>query len=208
MNWIIDGLTWVFDLIVGFTNSYGWAIIIVTLAIRLVLMPLTIKQTKSMNMLKEVQPLINEINEKYKSNPQEMQAKTLKLYQDYKINPLGGCLPMLVQLPILWSFYRVLNGLQAGAAAQFFYLDLTIPDPYYILPVLATVTQYFQMKSTATDSSQKTMVMFMPLMIGFISARLPAGLALYWVIGGLFSIAQQLWIAKMYPVNLQGGQNK
>ncbi len=208
IQWISNGFSWFFDLIVAYTNSYGIAIIFLTILTRLVLLPLTIKQTKSLAVMKEIQPQLEEIQKKYKDNPQEMQAKSMKLYKEYKVNPLGGCLPMLVQLPILWAFLYVLRDLPESAASIFFFWDLTTKDPYFILPILAMATQFYNMKQTTAEASQKTMMMIMPAMIGFISINLPSGLVLYWVVGNIFSIVQQAWITKQFPVSSQGGHNK
>jgi len=208
LTWLANGLRWIFDFIVGFSNSYGIAIILVTILIRLVMLPLTIKQAKSMQVMKEIQPKLEELQKKYKDNPQELQARTLKLYQEYKYNPLGGCLPLLLQLPILWAFFQVLRELPQSEAAQFFYLNLTEPDPFYVLPLLSVLTQFISIKQTTADSSQQGMMLFMPFFIGLISIRLPAGLVLYWVVGNIFSIVQQAWISKRFPTAPQGGQVK
>ena len=208
IQWISSGLSWFFDLIVTYSNSYGIAIILLTILIRLLLLPLTIKQTKSLAAMKEIQPQLEEIQKKYKDNPQEMQARSMKLYQEYKVNPLGGCLPMLVQLPILWAFIYVLRDLPESGAAQFLLWDLTVKDTTFILPILAMVTQYFNVKQTSADASQNSMALIMPIMIGVFSINLPSGLVLYWVVGNIFSAVQQAWIAKQYPVSSQGGQNK
>ncbi|HHT37089.1 MAG: YidC/Oxa1 family membrane protein insertase [Candidatus Wallacebacter cryptica] len=207
MAWLADGLRWLFDLIVGFSNSYGIAIILVTILIRLVLLPLTFKQAKNMQLMKEIQPKLEELQKKYKDNPQELQNRTMKLYQDYKYNPFSGCLPLLVQLPILWAFFAVLRDLPQSDLAQFFYLNLTEPDPYYILPLLSVLTQFINVWQTSAGSQQRGMLMFMPLFIGWISTRLPAGLVLYWVVGNIFTILQQAWISKKFPTAPQGGQS-
>ena len=208
IQWISSGLSWFFDLIVTYSNSYGIAIILLTILIRLLLLPLTIKQTKSLAAMKEIQPQLEEIQKKYKDNPQEMQARSMELYQEYKVNPLGGCFPMLVQLPILWAFIYVLRDLPESGAAQFLLWDLTVKDTTFILPILAMVTQYFNVKQTSADASQNSMALIMPIMIGVFSISLPSGIVLYWVVGNIFSAVQQAWIAKKYPVSSQGGQNK
>lgn len=209
MDFLASGIRWIFDILVGLTSSYGVAIILVTILIRLVLLPLTLKQTRSMEVMKQIQPKLKEVQEKYKDDPKELQERSMKLYKDYKVNPLGGCLPMLVQLPVLIGFFRVLQTLPESDAAIFLgFWDLTVPDPFYILPILAAVTQYLSMQQTMTDSSQKTMMMIMPVMIGFFSLRFPAGLVLYWVVGNIFSIIQQAWISKQYLTAEQGGETK
>ena len=133
----------------------------------------------------------------------------MELYQEHKVNPLGGCLPMLIQLPILWAFFRVLRVIPSGDVSVFLGIwELSQPDPYYVLPLLAAGTTYLQSRMTATDPSQKSMLIVMPIMIGIFSLSFPSGLVVYWITSNLFSIAQQAWINKLYPSEEQGGQAK
>ena len=230
MQYITGGLQWLLDLFVGITGSYGLAIIAVTLLIRFIMYPLTLNQTKSMAAMKELQPKLKELQEKYKSEPKVYQEKTMELYREHKVNPLGGCLPMLVQLPFLWAFFRVLQDLGGGDEAQFLGLwDLSLsaweviqellasPDVSVFalafgvivaasLPLISSATTFWQMTMTATDPSQKTMMMVMPVMIGVFSFNFPAGLVLYWVVSNLFSIGQQFMITKDNRVLEQGGR--
>lgn len=206
MDWLAGGLGWLLDGIVQFTGSYGISIILSTIIVRLLLYPLTLSQTKSMMAMREIQPELNELQKKYKDNPEEYQKRTMELYQKNKINPLGGCLPMLVQLPILWAFFRVLRDLPYGEASKFLGIwVLSEPDKFYVLPLLAALTTYLQSKMTVTDPSQKSMLVAMPIMIGIFSLSFPSGLVLYWITSNIFSIAQQAWLNKLYPVK-QGGQ--
>ena len=206
MDWLAGGLGWLLNGIVQFTGSYGISIILSTIIVRLLLYPLTLSQTKSMMAMREIQPELNELQKKYKDNPEEYQKRTMELYQKNKINPLGGCLPMLVQLPILWAFFRVLRDLPYGEASKFLGIwVLSEPDKFYVLPLLAALTTYLQSKMTVTDSSQKSMLVAMPIMIGIFSLSFPSGLVLYWITSNIFSIAQQAWLNKLYPVK-QGGQ--
>lgn len=206
MDWLAGGLGWLLDGIVQFTGSYGISIILSTIIVRLILYPLTLSQNKNMIAMREIQPELNEIQKKYKDKPEEYQKRTMELYQKHKINPLGGCLPMLIQLPILWAFFRVLRDLPLGDASKFLGIWLlSEPDKLFILPLLAAATTYIQSKMTATDPSQKSMMIVMPIMIGVFSLSFPSGLVLYWITSNVFSIAQQAWLNKMYPVN-QGGQ--
>ena len=207
MDWLAGGLGWLLDGIVQFTGSYGISIILSTIIVRVLLYPLTLSQNKNMVAMREIQPELNELQKKYKDNPEEYQKKTMELYQKHKINPLGGCLPMLLQLPILWAFFRVLRELPYGEASKFLGVwVLSEPDKLFILPLLAALTTYFQSKMTPTaDSSQKSMLIVMPIMIGIFSISFPSGLVLYWITSNVFSIVQQAWLNKMYPVK-QGGQ--
>ncbi len=209
INYLAGGLDWLIQYVVGITNSYGLAIILVTIFIRLLLYPLTLTQTKSMAAMKVLQPKMTELKEKYKDDPKEYQQRSMELYKENKVNPLGGCFPMLLQLPVLFAFFRVLQDIPEGAATQFLGIwDLSQSDPYYVLPLLAAATTFIQTKMTSTDPSQKSMLYIMPVMIGVFSINFPAGLVLYWVVSNLFSIGQQAWIAKNYPVPGQGGQAK
>lgn len=201
MDWLAGGLGWLLDGIVSFTGSYGVSIILSTIIVRLLLYPLTVSQNKNMVAMKKLQPELNELQKKYGDNKEEYQKKTMELYQKNKINPLGGCLPLLLQLPILWAFFRVLRELPLSEASKFLGIwVLSEPDKLFILPLLAAATTYLQSKMTATDPSQKSMMIMMPVMIGIFSLSFPSGMVLYWITSNVFSIAQQAWLNKMYPV--------
>ena len=204
MDFIAGGLGQILEQIVLVTQSYGLGIILTTILVRLLLVPLTLSQNKSMVAMRRIQPELQEIQKKYANDKEEQQKHTMELYQKHKINPLGGCLPMLVQLPILWAFFRVLQNIPADETAVFLGIwALSEADPYYIFPILAAATTFLQSKLSATGdmSQQKSMLIMMPLMIGFFSLSLPSGLVLYWIVGNIFSIGQQMWINKLYPVN-------
>ena len=201
MDLFAGPLGWLLDQLVQLTGNYGLAIILTTIIVRLLLFPLTISQNKSMVAMRRIQPELNEIQKKYANNKEEQQKKTMELYQKHKINPLGGCLPMLVQLPILWAFFAVLREIPADGTTFLGLWVLSEADPYYVFPVVAALTTFLQSKMTATDPSQKSMLIVMPIMILFFSLSLPSGLVLYWITSNVFSIVQQAWINKMYPVN-------
>lgn len=170
------------------------------------LYPLTLSQNKNMVAMKKLQPEISEIQKKYKDDKETQNQKMMELYQEHKINPLSGCLPMIIQLPILLAFFRVLRELEFSEASQFLgFWNLSAPDSTLIFPILAAVTTYLQSKMISNDPSQKTMAMMMPIMIFVFSWKLPSGLVLYWIASNVFSIAQQYWINKKYPID-QGGQ--
>ncbi|REJ34305.1 MAG: hypothetical protein DIU82_09260 [Bacillota bacterium] len=186
------------------TKSSGLAIILLTIFIRLVLYPLTLSQSKSLAAMRELQPKMEELQRKYKDKPQEYQRKLMELYQEHKINPLGGCLPVLVQLPFLWALFRVLQDFPLEQR-QFLLWDLAETDPFYILPVLSGVTTYAQMRMTATgDPTQRAMLLIMPVFLMWISAQFDAGLVLYWVVSNLFSIGQQYLINKQLAAAKKG----
>jgi len=186
------------------TKSSGLAIILLTIFIRLVLYPLTLSQSKSLAAMRELQPKMEELQRKYKDKPQEYQRKLMELYQEHKINPLGGCLPVLVQLPFLWALFRVLQDFPLEQR-QFLLWDLAEKDPFYILPVLSGVTTYAQMRMTATgDPTQRAMLLIMPVFLMWISTQFDAGLVLYWVVSNLFSIGQQYLINKQLAAAKKG----
>ncbi|WZL73159.1 YidC/Oxa1 family membrane protein insertase [Clostridiaceae bacterium 35-E11] len=193
----------------GLVGNYGISIILFTLVIKLVLLPLTLQQLKSTKQMSEIQPKLKELQEKYKNDKETLQVKTMELYKKYKINPLGGCLPLLIQMPIIFGLFAVLRDptkyiadpvfLQAINESFLWIPNLSKPDPI-ILPVLAGITTYFSMNSASTGAAQnqtmKTMNMIFPVMILWWGRSFPAGLTLYWVISNLFQAAQQFFIPK------------
>ncbi|MFS8542618.1 MAG: YidC/Oxa1 family membrane protein insertase [Limnochordales bacterium] len=187
------------------TNSSGLAIILLTVTIRLALYPLTLSQTKSLAAMRELQPKMQELQKKYKDKPQEYQKRVMELYQEHKINPLGGCLPVLIQLPFLWALFRVLQDFPLEQR-DFLIWDLAGPagEPLWILPILSGLTTYGQMMLTSTDPSQRAMMLIMPLFLTWISIQFPAGLVLYWVVSNLFSIGQQYLINKQLEAAKKG----
>ena len=180
-------------------ESYGYPIILLTILIKLVTYPLTVKQVKSMKAMQEIQPKMKKIQEKYKNNPQMLQQKTGELFRNAGVNPLAGCLPLLVQMPILMGMYYALFNFTfpSAAASAFFWLpNMSEPDPLYILPVLSALTTFLQQKMTSTEmnAQMKIMMTIMPLFIGWISLKFPSGLVLYWVTMNVVQIIQQWWM--------------
>lgn len=194
-----ETLVWFYHL----TGSYGIAIILVTLLIRGVMAPLTFRQSKIMAKMKTLQPQLKALQEKHKGDPKVYQRKMVEIYKENNVNPLGGCLPMLIQLPFLWALYRVLQ--HYDFSAHFLIWDLGAKDPYYILPILAALTTYIQSTLTITDPTQRTIAYIMPVFIGWITLNFPAGLVLYWVVSNIFTMVQQLIIMKRLP-ELRGGK--
>ena len=192
-------LTYCYDLTkaLGFP-SYGISIIILTIAIKAVLAPLTAKQVKSMKGMQKLQPKMKEIQQKYKNDPQKAQQEIAKMYKEMGVNPLSGCLPLLVQMPFLISiFYALQNYPYDPAYESFLWLpSLGAADHLYILPVLSALSTYVMSRQTATDNSgqQKIMQIVMPLFIGYISLNFPSGLVIYWVVSNLFQLVQQFFI--------------
>ncbi|MGB0454928.1 MAG: membrane protein insertase YidC [Bacteriovoracaceae bacterium] len=182
--------------------NYGWAIVIVTFLIRLVLFPLQFKSIKSMKKMQKIQPELTKIREKYKDDQQAIQRETMDLFKKSGANPLGGCLPLILQMPVFFAFYQVLYSAVELVEAPFIFwiTDLSIKDPYYVLPILMGVTFFLQTKLNPTptaDPTQKKIMMFMPLVFTFIMKDLPAGLNLYFTVSTLFGIGQQLAVYKL-----------
>lgn len=181
-------------------GSYGLAIILLTVIIKILLYPLTAKQIKSMKAMQELQPELKKLQEKYKDNPQVMQQKLAALYQKAGVNPLAGCLPMLIQMPILMGmYYALFNFDYGGAEPSFLWLpSLSQTDSTYILPFLSALTTFLQQKMTMMEGTPqtKTLMIIMPIFIGWISLNFPAGLVLYWVTMNIVQIVQQWWVTK------------
>ncbi|MBC8014123.1 MAG: YidC/Oxa1 family membrane protein insertase [Sporomusaceae bacterium] len=185
----------------GFAN-YGIAIILITLAIKVVLYPLTVKQVQGMKAMQELQPKMKELQDKYKSNPEKLNKEMALLYKESGVNPLSGCLPLLVQMPILMGIFFAIRDYQYAHLPSFLWIsDLSGPDPLYIFPILSAVTTYIQQKQTATDMNPQTKIMMnvMPLFIGWISLTFPGGLVLYWVVSNIAQIVQQWWMYRGAP---------
>ncbi|WP_300328240.1 YidC/Oxa1 family membrane protein insertase [Fusobacterium sp.] len=182
----------------GMTGSYGIAIILLTIFIKIVLLPLTLKQDKSMKEMKKLQPKIEEIKKMYSGDPQTMNQKTMELYKEHKVNPAGGCLPILIQLPILWALFGVLRKEGVIPDESFLWFTLAAPDKFYILPVLNGVVSFVQQKimGTSDNPQMKNMMYMFPIMMVFISYKLPGGLQLYWLVSSLTAVIQQYFIMK------------
>ncbi len=181
--------------------SYGLAIILLTVAIKLLMYPLTVKQVKSMKAVQEMQPKVKALQEKYKDNKERLQTEIASLYKENKVNPLSGCLPLIVQMPILMGIFFAIKEYTYQGPTSFLWIanlqqgtSLTDPsDPYFIIPLLCALTTYVQQKQTTTEMTQqnKMMLIFMPVFIGYITITFPAGLGIYWVVSNLVQIAQQ-----------------
>jgi YidC/Oxa1 family membrane protein insertase len=193
-------LFWILKFFHGFLGNYGWSIILLTIVVRIPFIPLVSKGQKSMRKLQELQPKMTEIKEKYKKDPQKMQAEMMVLYKKYKVNPMGGCLPMILQIPVFFALYKVLlvSIELRGAPFIFWLTDLSLKDPYYILPVVMGVTTLIQQKMTPSsmDPTQAKMMMIMPIVFTFMFLNFASGLVLYWLVNNLLSIAQQFYINK------------
>ncbi|HHV07849.1 MAG TPA: membrane protein insertase YidC [Firmicutes bacterium] len=190
-----DAIFWVLEFLYGYLHNYGWAIIALTVLIRMLVWPLTRHQTKSMLAMKTIQPKQQELQKKYKNQPEKLNKEIMALYRKHGVSPLGGCLPMLIQLPILFALFSILRTYPypVDNAGFLWITDLGQKDPLYVLPILTVITQYISQKQMATDPKQAQMMMAMPFVIGWMATRFPAGLALYWVVQNAVSIFQQWW---------------
>jgi len=180
----------------GIFGNWGWSIIALTLIIRAVLYPLTYKGMMSMAKMKELAPKLKEIKEKYGKDPQRMNAATMDMYKKHGANPLGGCLPMILQIPVFFAIYRVLlNAVELqGAPWALWITDLSRMDQYYILPILMGASMFYQQKLTPnnfTDPIQEKVFKYLPVIFTFFFLTFPSGLVLYWFVNNLFSIGQQ-----------------
>lgn len=201
-DWAVGILQSLLTFFYGITSSmgmanYGIAIILLTIVLKLLLYPLTVKQVKGMKAMQELQPKMKELQEKYKDNPEKLNKEMTILYKESGVNPLSGCLPLLVQMPLLMGIFYAIRDYQYVDLPSFLWMpNLADKDPLYILPILSAATTYIQQKQTSTDANQqaKMMMNFMPLVIGYISISFPAGLVLYWVVSNIFQIAQQWWM--------------
>lgn len=194
-------LTYCYNLTVsmGFAN-YGVAIIVMTVLIKMLLYPLTVKQIRSMKAMSELQPKMKALQEKYKDDKVKLQSEISNLYKVSGVNPLSGCLPLVVQMPILIAIFYAIRDYQYAGSTTFLWLaSLADPDPTYVLPVISAATTFVQSLQTMPDTSSaqnKMMLYFMPVFIGYISLQFSAGLVLYWIVTNLVQILQQWWMAR------------
>ncbi len=197
------------------TVNYGIAIICVTLLIRICLWPLYTKSQKTMKRMAKIGPMVKELKEKYPDDPQKLNQKTMELYKDYGVSPLGGCLPMFLQMPIFFGFYRMLQYAAELRHESFLWVgDLSQPDtifhlpglgwPVNVLPILMAVSMFFQMRMTPkqADNAQQKIMMFLPFVFLFICYSFASALALYWTTQNIFSIGQTWWANRQPEVEL------
>jgi YidC/Oxa1 family membrane protein insertase len=207
-------LFWVLKFFYRFLGNYGWAIVLLTIVVRIPFIPILNKGQKSMKKLQELQPKMSEIKEKYKKDPQKMQAEMMELYKKYKVNPMSGCLPMLLQIPVFFALYKVLLiAIELrGAPFMFWIKDLSGPDtlfghfPQWLpllagsavgpLPIVMGITMVIQQKMTPTagDPRQAKMMMLMPIVFTFMFLNFASGLVIYWLTNNILSIIQQFFV--------------
>ena len=182
-----------------YVGNFGISIIIVTILIKIALLPLTLKQDKSMKEMKKLQPEIEKIKAKYANDKQMLNIKTIELYKEHKVNPMGGCLPLLIQFPILIALFGVLRNGIIPQDSSFLWLKLSDKDPYYILPVLNGAVSFFQQKlmgSADSNPQMKNMMYIFPIMMIMFSLKMPSGLQLYWLTSSILAVVQQYFIMK------------
>ena len=212
-RWICYPLVWVLNFFHNFIPNYGVAIILLTILVRILFWPLTHKSTVGMRKMQEIQPLMKEIQTKYKDNPQRLQQETWALYKEHKVNPMSSCLPMLVQIPVFIALFTVLRSAVELRYAPFLWIsDLSEPERLFaswfpiggglnVLPILMAISTGLQSAFTPSSGDpkqQRMMMVFMPLMMLFMFYSFPSALSLYWFLSNLFSIVQMWWIRKKY----------
>lgn len=210
---IVGPSTELLKLLYGIFGSYGIAIVVFAVIVKVVTFPLMLQQIRSSRAMQELQPKLQELQKKYGKNREKLSQEQMKLYREAGVNPLGGCLPLLIQLPILWGLYRALLNLSQTPEFQqpFLWLkDLSQPEGFpYILIAIMVISQFvYQRMATppVTDPQQKSMnqmMQFMPLMFAFFFINFPAGLVLYWVVTNLVSIVQQFFITGTHGLTLR-----
>lgn len=208
-------LAWIY----GYVGNYGIAIIILTLIIKTALWPLARKSYKSMERMRQLQPMIKKIQEKYKDDKQMASQETMRLYKTYKVNPAGGCMPLFLQIPVFIALYQgLLNAVELRHAPFITHLpftdkiwlaDLSAQDPFYITPVIMGISMFIQQKMSPPmgDPTQAKVMMFMPIVFTVLFASFPSGLVLYWLVNNLFSLVQQYLTMRSKGTPGSGGKS-
>jgi YidC/Oxa1 family membrane protein insertase len=228
MEWIAVPILAVMRWFYSFIPNYGVAIILLTIITKVMFFPLTVKSMRSMKAMQALQPQVNALRSKYKNDPQRLQRETMELYRANKVNPLGGCLPMVVQIPIFYALYVALSVSVEMQNAHFicfgevprsvpllggedlWICDLAAYDPTYILPILMGVSMFVQQKMQPVmgDPRQAKMMLFMPIVFTFMFLNLPSGLVLYWTLSNVLQIAQQKYMERGGAKPSQSGSAK
>ena len=196
MNFLYGIFEKILVTIYGMTGSFGLSIIILTILIKIVLLPLTLKQDRSMKEMKKLQPKLEELKQKYGNDQQMISQKTMELYKEHNVHPAKGCLPLLIQLPILWALFGVLRKEGVVPDETFLWFSLINPDPFFILPILNGAVSFVQQKLMGTNDNpqMKNMMYFFPIMMIFISYKMPGGLQLYWLASSITGVIQQYFV--------------
>ncbi len=180
-----------------YTHNYGIDIILLTILIKIIFWPLTHKSYKSMSDMQKIQPLMQKLREKYKDDKERLNQEMMRLYKQHKVNPLGGCLPMLLQIPVFFALYKaLLDSVELRHAPFFWWIqDLSAKDPYYITPIIMGLTMLIQQKMTPStgDPKMAKMMLIMPIVFTFMFLNFPSGLVIYWLVNNILSIGQQFY---------------
>ena len=186
--------------------NYGLAIVLLTLLVKIIFLPLTQKQFNSMKQTQKVQPIIKKLQEEYKGQPEKLSKEMMKIWKEHKINPLGGCLPALIQLPFFIAiFYTIKSPQFLGLMAQpgvnpgvfsFWLSNLTQPDHFFILPIFIALSTFVSQKMMVTDPRQATFMMMMPVIMFFLCLKMAAGVLLYWAVSQSLSAAHQYFVMR------------
>ncbi len=206
INWFSKGITWLLPKMYSVIPNYGVVILLFALMIKIVTFPLTRKQTAAMGKMKDLQPKMKKLQEKYKNDPQRLNKEMMKLYKEAGANPLSGCLPMLPQMPIFFALFTVFKSTIAFRGAHFvgYITDLSMADPYYILPIIMAGSMFIQQKMTMTDPKNKMLVYMLPIVFGYLFHTFPMGLVLYWTGFNILALLETLLVKKKQDdANLQ-----
>ncbi len=202
LKWLSIGLLIFIKFLHQFVGNYGVAIIILTILIKLVFWPLGNISYKSMKEMQKIQPKITALKDKYKDDQAKLGQETMALYKAHKVNPFGGCLPILIQIPVFIGLYNtLLYAIELRHSPFFWWIqDLSAKDPYYITPIVMGATQFIQQKMTPTvgDPMQAKIMLMMPVIFTFIFLNFPSGLVIYWLLNNIISIGQQIYINKKF----------
>jgi YidC/Oxa1 family membrane protein insertase len=200
------GILWLFVSLHKVIPNYGVVIILFTILIKIAFHPLTHKSTKATLKMQELQPKLAELKEKYKKDPARLNQETMKLYKQAGVNPLGGCLPLLFQMPIFYALFVVFRSTieLRGAKFVFWLKDLSQMDPYYVLPIVMAITMFWQQKISIKDPKQAALVYLMPIMFFFFFFKFPAGLTLYWTMFNILSLIETYYFKQkgLHPSSL------
>ncbi len=203
LGWIIIkpfsiAIIWLLPKIYSIVPNYGVVVLIFSLLVKVLIFPLSRKQTLAMTKMKELQPKMKKLQEKYKEDPGRLNKEMMKLYKETGANPLSGCLPLLPQMPLFFALFTVFKTTIEFRGASFvgWITDLSVPDPLYILPIIMVITMFIQQKMTMTDPKQKMMVYIMPLFFGWLFMNFPAGLVLYWTGFNILSFIETIYVRK------------
>ncbi|QJC54102.1 membrane protein insertase YidC [Paenibacillus albicereus] len=203
-----------------FGGQYGFAILLMVIIVRTLILPLTLKQYRSSKAMQAIQPELQEIRKKFADNPQKQQEETMKLFQQNKVNPMAGCLPLLIQMPIFIALYNSIYYNSDIKTHEFLWLQLGEPDQWHILPIIAAITTYVQtkmMQKAQPDNPQmqmmNTIMLIFPILILVMAWNFPSALPLYWVYTNIYTIVQNYFLYvrnadKKEPKKEEGGQNQ